>query len=154
MATYRHSNLYTQVKIDIQVPGTGTDWTEEQWGVWYNVCNAADRLDRVFRPSPPKRAIKTKLGFAERDRTWVFTATNKMFRFHEGRWQCSQALYYGTKERSWFTWSSEPSSHNEHVFVEILSTDIETPEELAAFCEKAVADQQHLLATTGKIAAL
>lgn len=64
--------------------------------------------------------IRERLSIGEIDAAWIYTATNVMFRFHDGHWQCSKNVYYGVDD-GWFNCSSEPAVYEEHRFVEMLS---------------------------------
>lgn len=65
------------------------------------------------------KRVRSHLSIGETDAIWLYTATNSLFRFHDGHWQCSKNVYYG-KDEGWFNWSSEPKSYHEGRFIEML----------------------------------
>jgi hypothetical protein len=65
------------------------------------------------------RRTRDRLSIGEIDPVWIYTATSCKFRFHDGRWECSQNAYYGT-DTGWFGCSSEPHASDGHAFVEML----------------------------------
>ncbi len=66
-----------------------------------------------------QRRRVNRLTYNETNALWVLPSTARVFRFHEGGWQCSEHVYYG-KVRGFFGWSSEPSSCDGIPFVEVL----------------------------------
>lgn len=83
--------------------------------------------------------IREHLGIGEIDAVWIYTATNSMYRFHEGHWQCSRNVYYGADD-GWFNWSSEPSAWSDDRFVEMSPGQDTTDPAFADMISKLVTE--------------
>ena len=67
---------------------------------------------------------RTRLSMDETNAIWIYTATNNMFRFFEGRWQCSHNVYYGA-DAGWSNWSTEPRAYGDNKFIEMPLAAVE-----------------------------
>lgn len=62
--------------------------------------------------------VRQRLSYAERDAVWIDTSSHCCYRFHEGKWQASKNVYYGT-DTGWYGCMFEPySSGGRSAFVE------------------------------------
>lgn len=66
------------------------------------------------------RRVRTRLSIGETDATWLYTATNQLFRFKDGFWHQSVNVYYGA-DAGWRSFCGEPiTCLPTEVFIEML----------------------------------